>query len=136
MNYELRIIQKMEKIKKFTDMVTWQEAHKVVIEIYKITKKFPKEELFGLVSQMRRSAVSISSNIAEGFARKSYKEKIHFYYQAQGSLVELENQLLISRDIGYISSVDFNKEAKQIVSTHQLLIGLIRKSKTFTIHNS
>ena len=124
-----------DKIKKFTDIKAWQEAHKAVIMIYEITNKFPKSEIFGLTSQMRRAAVSISSNVAEGFGRKSFKEKVQFYYQSQGSLIELENQLLISKDVKYIDRQDFDKIAKQIVLAHQLLIGLIRKSKTF-IRNS
>lgn len=124
-----------QKITRFTDIKAWQEAHKVVIDIYGITKKFPKSEIFGLISQMQRAAVSMTSNIAEGFGRKSYKEKVQFYYQAQGSLIELENQLLVCKDIHYIDKELFNKIAKQIVIAHQLLIGLIQKSKTF-IHNS
>ena len=76
-----------QKIKSFTDLKTWQEGHQIVILVYKITKEFPKEEIFGLVSQMRRAVVSITSNIAEGFGRQTYKEKVQFYYIAQGSLI-------------------------------------------------
>jgi len=81
----------MEKIKSFTDLISWQEGHKLVLLIYAITKKFPKEELFGLVSQIRRCAISITSNIAEGFSRKSKKEKINFYHISLDSLTELQN---------------------------------------------
>ena len=119
-----------EKIHRFTDIKAWQEAHKSVVMIYEMTKVFPKSELFGLTSQMRRAAVSISSNIAEGFGRKSYKEKVQFYYQAQGSLIELENQLLVSKDVKYIDKTMFNEVAQQIIIAHQLLQGLIKKSKT------
>ncbi len=107
-----------------------------MLNIYSLTKKYPKEELFVLVSQMRRLAISITSNIAEGFGRRSYKEKIQFFYLAQGLLIELENQLLISRDIGYIRDKDLIEVTQKLIGAHQLLIGLIRKSKTFTIHNS
>ncbi len=69
-----------EKIKTFTDLKAWQEGHKLVILIYKIIKLFPKEETYSLVDQMRRAATSVTSNIAEGFGRHSYKEKIQFYY--------------------------------------------------------
>ena len=75
------------KIKDFKDLNSWQEAHKLVIMIYEKTKIFPREEMFGLTNQMRRAAISVTSNIAEGFGRQGYKEKIQFYYLAQGSLI-------------------------------------------------
>ena len=118
-----------EKIRTFTDLHTWQEAHKLVLMIYKITKEFPKEELFGLVSQMRRAVVSITSNIAEGFSRQSYKEKVQFYSMAQGSNTEIQNQLLIAKDIDYISQEKFNEIIEQSTTVHKLLNGLIKKSK-------
>lgn len=120
-------------IRDFTDLLAWQEGHKLVLDIYRLTKKFPKEEIFGLVSQMRRAAVSVTSNIAEGFGRQGYKEKIQFFYVAQGSLIELKNQLLIARDIGYISTVDFTKISERADQTHKLLQGLITKSKSFLL---
>ena len=123
MNYEV------QKIKSFTDLDTWKEAHKLVLMIYKTTKTFPKEELFGLTSQMRRAAVSITSNIAEGFSRQSYSEKIQFYSIAQGSTTELQNQLLIAKDVGYLTQKDFDEIASQSVIVHKLLNGLIKKSK-------
>ncbi|MDD5290643.1 MAG: four helix bundle protein [Patescibacteria group bacterium] len=79
------------KIKSFTDLVAWKEAHKLVISIYKITEEFPKNELFGITSQIRRCSVSVSSNIAEGFSRHSDLEKIHFYSITKGSITELQN---------------------------------------------
>ncbi|SRR3989339_106787 len=118
------------KIKSFTDLFVWQEGHKLLLMIYKETKKFPKEELFCLISQIRRAAVSITSNIAEGFGRQGYKEKIQFYYLAQGSLIELKNQLLAAKDIGYIEKDDFNRIAEQANKTHQLLQGIIKSSKS------
>ncbi len=118
-----------EKIKTFTDLKTWQEAHKLVLMIYKITKDFPKEELFGLVNQMRRAVVSITSNVAEGFSRQSYKEKVQFYSISQGSNTELQNQLLIAKDVDYLAQKDFTQIANQSVIVHKLLNGLIKKSK-------
>lgn len=119
------------KIREFTDLQTWQESHKLVLEIYKHSKKFPREEIFGLTSQMQRAAVSITSNIAEGFGRHGYREKVQFYYQAQGSLVELKNQLIIARDVGYLANEHFNKISDLATSAHRLLQGLITKTKTF-----
>jgi four helix bundle protein len=121
-----------KKILKFTDLDAWKEGHKLVLFIYQSTKDFPKEEVFGLVSQMRRSAVSITSNIAEGFSRRSFKDKLHFYVMAQGSLTELQNQLLIARDIGYITKVRFSEIAELSVVSHKILSGLIKKTQSYS----
>ncbi|MBU4348118.1 four helix bundle protein [Patescibacteria group bacterium] len=123
--------QRKTKIKSFTDLKVWQEGHKLIIMIYKLTKKFPKDELYSLTNQMRRAAISITSNIAEGFGRQGYKEKIQFYYISQGSLIELKNQLLIAKDIGYLKQTDLQQIAEQANCTHKLLQGLISKSKSF-----
>ena len=122
------------QIKSFKDLKVWQEAHVLVILIYKITKDFPKEETYSLTDQMRRSSSSISSNIAEGFGRQTYKDKVHFFYQAQGSLTELEDQLLISKDVGYLNQADFMELIEQTNLTHRLLQGLITKSKSFIVN--
>jgi four helix bundle protein len=114
------------KIKNFTDLITWQEAHALVLEVYQITKRFPKEELFCLVTQMRRSSVSITSNIAEGFGRLSAKEKIRYYSIAHGSLTELQNQLMISKDIGYLNQEKFQELFLKTVLVHKLITGLIK----------
>lgn len=127
---------KNEKIKEFTDLKTWQEGHKLVLLVYNETKQFPKEETYSLTDQMRRSATSITSNIAEGFGRQSYKEKVQFYYLAQGSLTELKNQIIIARDVGYLKDKSFYVFTEKINLTHQLLQGLIKKSKTFINHKS
>lgn len=116
------------KIYTFTDLIVWQESHKLVLMIYTVTKKFPKEEIFGLTSQMRRAAVSITSNIAEGFGRRSKKEKSQFYTIARGSLVELESQLLVARDVAYITVSDFEDIRRQVISSHQLLNAFINKT--------
>ena len=119
-----------EKIKSFTDLNAWREAHKLVLMIYKNTKDFPREELFGITNQMRRAAVSITSGIAEGFSRQSYREKVQFYSIAQGSNTELQNQLLIAKDVGYLAKTDFDNIANQSVRVHKVLNGLIKKSKS------
>src|SRR3989338_3475802 len=99
----------MEKIKSFTNLIAWKESHRLVLMIYKLTKNFPKEEMFGLINQMRRASVSISSNIAEGFSKNSLIEKNRFYSMARGSTLELQNQLLIARDIGYVNNNEFKR---------------------------
>lgn len=125
--------QRHNKIANFTDLIVWQEGHKLVILIYKITKTFPKQETYSLIYQMRRAATSITSNIAEGFGRQTYKEKIQFYYQAKGSLSELKNQILIARDIQYLHLSQIDLLINQSNRVDQLLQGLITKSKTFII---
>lgn len=129
------MIKNENKIKEFTDLIVWQEGHKLVIAIYNLTKTFPKEETYSLTDQMRRSATSVTSNIAEGFGRNTYKDRLNFYFTAQGSLTELKNQLLIARDVKYISEKAFGSLLEQANITHQLLQGLIQKTKTF-IHTS
>lgn len=119
-----------EKILSFTDLVAWREGHTLVLEVYRMTKGFPREELFGLTSQMRRCAVSITSNIAEGFSRNSWKEKLQFYSTSLGSLTELQNQLLVSRDVGYISPDVFSRLAEQSILVSKLIRGLIKKSQS------
>lgn len=124
-------MEQKKKIQSFTDLEVWQEAHKLVLLVYELTKNFPREETFGLISQLRRAAVSITSNIAEGFSRFSYKEKIQFYSMALGSLTESQNQLLIARDIGYLKQDYFDKVAQQSIAVHRLLNAFIKKSREF-----
>ena len=129
-------MEEKTKIKSFTDLNAWKEAHKLALMIYKISKCFPKEEMFGLTSQLRRCAVSICSNIAEGFSRNSYKDKVQFYSISQGSVTELQSQVLIAKDIEYLSKEDFKKLADQSIIVHKLINGLIKKSKEIINHNS
>ncbi|MDD3774033.1 MAG: four helix bundle protein [Patescibacteria group bacterium] len=118
---------KKQKITSFTDLEVWKLGHELVLEIYRITKSFPKSEIYGLTNQMRRASVSITSNIAEGFGRKGYKEKIQFYYHSIGSLIEIKNQILIAKDLKYFKpEKDF---IEKINSVHKLLNGLITASK-------
>lgn len=120
------------KITSFTDLHAWQEGHKLVLAIYKLTKQFPDDEKFGLSNQMRRCAVSITSNLAEGFSRKSKKEAAQFFYVTLGSITELQNQLLIAKDIAYIAKEKFKEVAEQTVVVSKLTNGLIKSTKTFT----
>lgn len=121
-------IQNSSKIKIFTDLIVWQESHKLVLAVYLATRSFPKEELFGLVSQMRRAAISITSNIAEGFTRKSKKEKLQFYFIAKGSLIELQSQLLVARDISYITKEEFNDIYGQPSTVERIFSAFIKKT--------
>ena len=125
-----------EKIRSFTDLVAWQESHKLVLLVYKLSKNFPKEELFALTSQIRRAVISIVSNIAEGFSRGTSKDKNQFYLIALGSLAELQSQLLVARDLGYLTKSDFTQVANQTVIVRKLLSGLLRSSQSYRILNT
>ena len=120
---------KRAKIKSFTDLVAWQEGHQLVLMIYKETDTFPKKETFSLIDQMRRCAVSITSNVAEGFSRRTKKEKSRFYFIAKGSLTELQNQLLIAKDVGYLKRKKFDDIAQQTVQVSKLVQGLIKSQR-------
>ncbi len=104
----------------------WSCAVDFVIEIYKSTEGFPKEERYGLTSQIRRAAVSIPANIAEGAARRSSKEFIHFLSNAQGSASELETELIIASKLGYIEEVRFVRLKEDLQKIGRLITGLSR----------
>lgn len=116
------------KIEKFTDLVVWQEAHKLTLRIYTLCKKFPKEEVYGLTSQIKRAVVSIESCIAEGFCRFHYKDRLTFYYDARGSLGETQSQLLDALDLKFITKLDFDEAFQQSEKVAGLLGGLIKST--------
>ncbi|MEK9151629.1 MAG: four helix bundle protein [Patescibacteria group bacterium] len=124
--------EQKRKINSFTDLVVWQEGHLLVLDIYKFSELFPQKEIFGLTNQIRRAAVSITSNISEGFSRQSIKEKVQFYYIAKGSLTEVQNQLLIARDVGFLKKDDFRILSDRSITVGKLLTGFIKKTKTFS----
>lgn len=115
-----------KEIKNFYNLEAWQKSHQLVLEIYKITKVFPKEELFGITSQSRRAASSITANIAEGFARYHFKDKIRFYYHARGSAAEVQNFLLLSKDLNFINPKVCKELMAKIDEIGRLINGLIR----------
>lgn len=117
----------MSKIIRFQDLQVWQEAHALVLQVYKTTQTYPKSEVYGLTSQMRRAAVSIPANIAEGFTRYGIKDKLKFYNIAEGSLEELKYYFILSDDLGYINSDDaLMRSADQV---GRLLNGLIHSTQ-------
>ena len=91
----------------FTEMPVWRKAHKVVLLVYKLTSAFPESEKYALTSQMRRAAVSITSNIAEAFGRQASKDKVRFYLHARGSCYEVQSQGYVARDLNYLPPADF-----------------------------
>jgi len=116
-----------EKIKNFQDLRIWQKGIEVVKDLYLLTKKFPKEELYGLTSQMRRSAVSIPSNIAEGFRRYYNKEYKQFLYIALGSCAELETQIIIANELDYINETVKTEIIEKIKYICRMTVKLIQK---------
>lgn len=103
-----------EKSKNYSDLLVWQKSHSLVIDIYKITKQFPKEEIFCLTSQLRRAAISIPANIAEGFGRTGIKDKLRFYNIAAGSLNETDYFLFLSNELGYGLTSDLIEKGNEI----------------------
>lgn len=100
----------MKKTTSFEDLLVWQKGHQFVLEVYKMSKQFPKEELYGLTSQYRRAAISITTNSTEGYKRINNKEKLRFYNIAQASLEECRYFLILSKDLGFIKSITREKE--------------------------
>ncbi len=116
-------------MKTYRDLVVWQKAYIFTIDLYKATGNFPKEEQYGLTSQIRRATVSITSNIAEGFGRSSNKEKDQFYAVSHGSLYEVESQLFVAKGVGYISDSIHAGLLSQIEEVSRLLQGLRKANK-------
>jgi len=114
-------------IKEFQDLTVWQKAHELALVVYSATQsvRIDKKD-FGLADQMRRAAVSVPSNIAEGFGRVSRLEKIRFYYIAKGSLTELHCQLILCRDLGYINPGKFQKLEEDVGHVRRLINGSVR----------
>lgn len=117
-----------ETIREFTDLNAWKKAHEVVLLTYRLTKTFPKDEMFGLTNQMRRAAVSAESNIAEGFGRNTPKDKQHFFGIAKGSLLELQSQSITARDLEYITEEEFQAMRDLLLNAIRLCAGLVRST--------
>ena len=112
------------KIARFEDLLVWQKAHQTVLCVYRITGSFPAEERFGLTSQMRRAAVSVPANLAEGFKKRGVRDKLNFYNIAQGSLEELRYYLILSKDLGYMPENRAMVESTEEIA--RMLHGLIK----------
>jgi len=123
-------LQSNDKIRSFEDLTAWQEAHALVLSIYRITRSFPQDEIYGLTSQLRRAGVSITSNIAEGFSRISKKEKVQFYTHSLGSLMEVQSQLILSRDISYVTLQTFSETYPRTIIARRLILGLMRSAQS------
>jgi len=116
--------------RRYTELNVWIEARKLVAAVYGVTGNYPKEELFALVNQLRRSAVSIPSNIAEGCGRNTKKDSLQFFYIARGSLYELETQIYLSFDLNYINKITLQELLDKLEVVRKLLSGFIRYFNT------
>lgn len=116
-------------MKDFRSLKVWEKSHNITLEVYKLTKDFPKEELYNITSQLRRAIVSIPTNLAEGCGRGSDKDFKRFVQIALGSAGESEYLILLSTDLGYISNVEFNKLSSEIQEIKKMLTSLISKLK-------
>jgi four helix bundle protein len=119
-------MEEKSKIKKSRELDVWKLAMEIIVDIYEYTKTFPKEEIYGLVSQMRRAAVSIASNIAEGFNRYHNKEYRQFLYIALGSCAELETQIEVRVPLGYITQSGRDKTIEKLDHESRMLRNMIK----------
>lgn len=117
------------KIRSFEDLVVWQESQNLAVMIYRVTRNFPAGEVFGITSQMKRSSTSVSANIAEGFGRKTLKDKTHFYTMAYGSLLEIKNFIYLCRRLDFFDIDQQNELLEQITSCQKLLNAFTRSLK-------
>jgi len=113
-------------MKDFKDLVVWQKAHALTLAIYKLTLRFPKHEMYGLTSQLRRAAASIPANIAEGCGRRSDREFKRFLQIARGSASELEYHLLLARDLLFLPAPDHRTAQAAIAEVHKMLTALVK----------
>ena len=113
-------------LKSFKDLNVWQKSYNLCLRIYKVTKRFPKDEMYGLTSQIRRSAVSIPSNIAEGYGRKTTLDYVRFLYIAYGSVCELATQTMISGDLGYVGKKSCQEIKEEIGDVERMLKSMIK----------
>lgn len=119
------------KVYSFEKLECWQHARQLAVWTYKATKDFPSEEKFGIISQMRRAAVSVASNIAEGTSRKTAKDQSHFSTISYSSTIELLNDLIIANDLEYLSNENY-KVGREMIEKQTLLIAGLRKSQQRT----
>ena len=116
-------------LKNYKELKVWEKSYQLCLEVYRISKHFPKIEVYGLISQMRRAALSIPSNMAEGYGRKTISEYLRFLSIAYGSICELETQILLSGDLGYLDKDRLSKLPKGVGEVERMLQALIKSLK-------
>ena len=119
----------MKKLESYKELIAYKKAYELTLEIYKLMPKYPKEETYGLVSQMKRAAISVPSNISEGYRRRSRKEYVHFLSISHGSCSELETQISLSYDLKFITKKEYEKVSSLETEVSKLLSRLIESLK-------
>ncbi|MFM7485350.1 MAG: four helix bundle protein [Cytophagales bacterium] len=127
-------MEKREPAKSFKELIVWQKAHQLVLNVYQATKAFPKEEMYGLSSQIKRSSVSIAANIADGFKKKGIADKLKFMNTAQGSLSETEYHLLLANDLEYFNTTKLTKDAEEAGRLLEAYMRGIRGNNSLLLH--
>jgi len=122
-------VKTKEKLKTYKDLIAWQKSYDLCLDVYKITKTLPQSEQYGLTAQLKRSSLSIPSNIAEGYTRNSKADYLRFLYIGYASLAELETQLLLAKDLKYIEQSIFNKIIEMQKEVQRIMLGLIKSLK-------
>ena len=118
-----------QKIRDFTELEAWRLARNLRLELYRLTRRFPAEEKYGLAAQIRRAAISVTANLAEGYGRFSYQENMQFSRQSRGSVFELRDHLTTALDVGYVSREEYKELEGLAMQVIRLLNGYIRKTK-------
>lgn len=124
------------KVSNFQDLQAWQTSKSIAVKVYNVTKEFPPADKFGFTGQIRRCSLSISSNIAEGFSRKSKKDKNQFYQIALGSITELQSQLEIAFSVELIGTDDYKEISNLAIKAHKLVNGLIKSARDWNVKNT
>ncbi|MCE2995956.1 MAG: four helix bundle protein [Cyclobacteriaceae bacterium] len=124
-------MEKKKPAQTFKDLIVWQKAHELALGVYKMTKTFPKEELYGTTSQVKRSSVSVAANIAEGFKKKGKADKLRFFNIAQGSLSETEYYLILAKDLEYYETTKLMELAVEVGRLLESYIKAIENDSNF-----
>lgn len=117
-------------MRNYRDLEVWEKSHKLTLELYKLTRGFPKEEMYGLTSQMRRAAVSIGANLAEGCGRRTGAEMARFVRIAMGSASELDYHLLLCRDFEFVTNEQYERTSRELTRVRKMLSGLLTSVET------
>lgn len=120
----------MERVKSYKDLEVWKKAIALARHLYEVTETFPAKEIYSLTSQLRRAAVSVPSNIAEGQARRHTKEFVQFLHQSLGSLAEIETQLIIAKEIGYLTAERLEGTQNNVFEIQRMIFGIVAKLDT------
>jgi four helix bundle protein len=112
-------------MRNYRELEVWEKSHKLTVALYKLSRAFPKEELYGLTSQLRRAAVSIGANLAEGYGRRTAAELARFVRIAMGPASELDYHLLLCRELEFITVVEYERQSKELIRVRKMLFGLL-----------